>query len=183
MKQFSVILMLVAFCLGVDCQGNLPTGLDVDIPRDVGPPCVTTYWDNEHAVGLSVPDDLIGPVKNPFKDTGASSVAWVWYPPGVNDVYDAAIIFTLSPTDETLEEMAAERAQQLGSFYQVVKNEPLTLNSGRPAWVIVKKLWDRPDITMVEVMLVWNGVYYSLTTSSAYNYDEIIAIGRTMCAE
>ncbi len=127
---------------------------------------------------------MIGPIVEETEFDGASMRVSEWYYSG-GDLADISL--TSYATNQTLEAAAAFNAQT--NTWRVFRNEPLLLNSGRPGWVIATKPLDRPDDLMrVSVILVWNGHYHNVRLfgsiyDGTYDYDHLLGIGRTLCAE
>ncbi len=127
---------------------------------------------------------MIGPVMAIERED--LMVWWAnWYWSSSGDVAD--ITLTSYATNDSLEEAAAHRAQT--NSWQVIKNEPITLSSGRSGRVIVAKSWEFPnDLMSATVILVWNGFYYGVTFYGAtydgtYDYEYLLGTARTLCAE
>lgn len=78
-------------------------------------------------------------------------------------------------------------AQVMGVGFTILKNEPFTLLSGQPAWLLAYEARQSPYMT-VQISLVRRGVFHSLTANGStltdtYDYDYLLGVCRTLCAE
>lgn len=168
----------------VPVSEEVPEEVPGDSAGDIGPPCLVDYWNEEFGVGFDPPPGVAGPFTNESTTPSYLSLHWT-----LTDAEGTAeaLLFSHGSPFNTLEEAAAHSAQ--AGTWLVFVNEPVRLNSGRPGWVIADKSAKYPDGLMsVEVILIWNGSIHTLVLfgdswEGTYDYDYLLGIGRTLCAE
>lgn len=211
MRNAILLLTATCLCLGSDCQGNLPAGQAIPggqdavsegqgaEPSDEAPtrePCFTTFWSDLAGAGFNVPDGLSAPaLDSEMLDAGFYRMES--FRPG--EVHPDLSFYWRS-TDRTFEEAAAYVAQLAASgppgepLPIILHNEPITLNGGQPGWVIASMWRNMPSLMFVKVQLVWDKVgedwpiWYSLSltgheSEGTNDYEYLLGVGRTLCAE
>lgn len=200
--------ILVVGLIGCDTApvGDLPAAADPAVPGENLTPdqppveCLTTYFNGQADVGFNPPPGLSGPELQPFNEQFPSVVrTWRWLGTDVlDDVF--ILLFSYIPTEVSLtwgmslEEIGRFEADfVLAEWETLFQNHSITLDSGQPAWVLATTYppYPRtgPDTRMsVQVILLWNGRKTTLhlfgdIDDGTYDYDRLLGIGRTLCAE
>lgn len=185
MKKTTIGLFLIVFVTaGGSCGTTTVPGVPNPVP-DTGISCNTRYWNEEHKVGFDVPAGMIGPVIDTYPvEDSALVLGWLWRDGGA--VPDMSLVSL--PSENALDEVVARQVQGRTDF-QIFKSEPITLNSGQQGWIIAGTHVDFPDTLMsIQVILVGNGrirllLVYGEEQKGTYDYDYLLSIGRTLCAE
>lgn len=174
MVRALILLTAVAYCSGMNCQGETPGKA---LPSDT--PCLTKYFNSKFVVGFNPPTEFQGPT-----DQSLSSVSlrlqWDLSPNGISK-------FRLNAhaSSMTLEQAGAIWAQLAATIAPVFRNERVTVLSGLDGWLVASKT---DSVMWVSVCVVRNGGEHWIHATGAafegtYDFDYLLGVSRSLCVQ